>query len=84
MTVNGKRCRASSRLLKVGDRISVVGRDKTRKYVADSLEVRKGHEAPSWLTFDGGKVEGAVTALPTRQDVSFEVQEQLIVELMSK
>ena len=35
-------------------------------------------------TFDEAKLEGAVVALPTRGDVTFEVQEQLIVELMSK
>lgn len=82
--VNGHRCRASSRLMAVGDRLEIQTRDKSRKLVGDALEVRKGHSAPAWLTFDGSKLEGAVIALPTRDDVSFEVHEQLIVELMSK
>lgn len=82
--VNGIRCSASARLVRVGDRITLLGRDKTQKMVKNALEVRKGHSVPSWLSFDDSKLEGAVTALPTRQDVSFEVQEQLIIELMSK
>jgi small subunit ribosomal protein S4 len=82
--VNGLRCMASARLVRVGDHVAVVGREKSKKQVAGALEARKGHTTPSWLTFDATKQEGAVTALPTRQDVSFEVQEQLIVELMSK
>ncbi len=82
--VNGRRCSAASRLGRVGDRLGVLGREKTKKMVASALEVRKGHAAPAWLSFDEAKVEGVVTALPRREDVSFEVQEQLIVELMSK
>lgn len=82
--VNGRRCSAASRLVRVGDRLGVLGREKTKKMVASALEVRKGHAAPAWLSFDEAKVEGVVTALPRREDVSFEVQEQLIVELMSK
>ncbi|MBI4881944.1 MAG: 30S ribosomal protein S4 [Planctomycetes bacterium] len=82
--VNGRRCSAASRLVRVGDRLGVLSREKTRKIVGNALEVRKGHVAPAWLSFDETKVEGAVTALPRREDVTFEVQEQLIVELMSK
>jgi len=82
--VNGTRCTASARLLKVSDSIGLMGRDKTKKMVTNALEVRKGHVAPSWLVFDETKMEGLVNALPTREDVTFEVQEQLIVELMSK
>lgn len=82
--VNGTRCSASSRLVRVGDRITVRGKDKTHKLAKNALEVRKGHTTPAWLVFDEAKLEGAVTTLPTRQDVSFEVQEQLIIELMSK
>ncbi|MFG0319810.1 MAG: 30S ribosomal protein S4 [Planctomycetota bacterium JB042] len=82
--VNGTRCSASSRLVRVGDRISLIAKDKTQKLAKGALEVRKGHTVPSWLSFEESKLEGAVTALPARADVSFEVQEQLIIELMSK
>ncbi len=84
IAVNGKRCSAAARLVRLGDRVSVVGREKSKKQVVGALEARKGHSVPSWLLFDESKNEGAVSAMPTRQDVSFEVQEQLIIELMSK
>lgn len=82
--VNGRRCSASSRLLRVGDRISVLGRETTKKMVNAARELRKGDALAGWLVFDETKLEGALTALPTRENVSFEVQEQLIIELMSK
>ena len=82
--VNGRRCKAASRLLRPGDRVALAPRDKTKKLAQSALEKRGGRSVPSWLTFDADKMEGAVLALPTREDVSLEVQEQLIVELMSK
>jgi small subunit ribosomal protein S4 len=82
--VNGRRCTAASRMLRAGDRLTVLGAEKTQKMVKNALEVRKGHTPPPWLVLDESKLEGALTALPKREDVSYEVQEQLIVELMSK
>jgi len=82
--VNGRRSSAASRMMRVGDHVVVQGKEKSQKLAKNTLEVRKGHTVPSWLTFDESKLEGALTSLPTRQDVSFEVQEQLIIELMSK
>jgi len=82
--VNGRRCTAASRLLRVGDRIGVLPREKTKKLVNAAREIRKGDALSGWLSFDESKLEGALTALPTRENVSFEVQEQLIIELMSK
>jgi small subunit ribosomal protein S4 len=84
VSVNGRRCSASSRLLRVGDRVGILPREKTKKLVTAARELRKGDTQPSWLVFDETKTEGALSALPAREDVSFEVQEQLIVELMSK
>jgi small subunit ribosomal protein S4 len=82
--LNGRRCTAASRLMRVGDRYTVHAAEGSQKIAKDSIELRKGRSLPIWLAFDEAKLEGAVTALPTREDVQFEVQEQLIVELMSK
>ena len=82
--VNGRRSKAASRLLRSGDRIGVAEREKSRKQAKQALEKRQGHSVPSWLQLAPEKLEGAVVALPTREDVTFDVQEQLIVELMSK
>lgn len=39
---------------------------------------------PKWLSYDAKKGEGSVLAMPARDDIDFEVEEHLIVELYSK
>lgn len=82
--VNGRRCDIPSAQLRPGDRIGVGAREALRKAVKESLEQRSSYPTPAWLERDGAALEGRVTAVPARTDVSFDVREQLIVELMSK
>jgi small subunit ribosomal protein S4 len=84
VTVNGHRCDIPSAQLGPGDRVGVGQREPLRKAVKDSLEQRSSYPMPAWLERDGAAIEGRVTAVPSRSDVSFDVREQLIVELMSK
>jgi small subunit ribosomal protein S4 len=84
VTVNGRRCDVPSAQLRPGDRVGVGARESLRKSVKDSLEQRSSYPMPAWLERDGAALEGRVTAVPSRTDVSFDVREQLIVELMSK
>ena len=39
---------------------------------------------PKWLEYDANKAQGKVVAMPQRDDIDFEVEEHLIVELYSK
>ncbi len=39
---------------------------------------------PAWLEIDAPALKGSVKALPTREDITFPMTEQLIVELYSK
>ena len=39
---------------------------------------------PKWLANDAANLTTKVVALPAREDVDFEIEEQLIVELYSK
>ena len=41
-------------------------------------------EIPAWLVVDADNLTGKVNSLPTRVDVSLDVEEHLIVELYSK
>jgi small subunit ribosomal protein S4 len=84
VNVNGRRCDIPSALLRAGDRITLTNRENVRKVAKESLEQRSSYPMPGWLERDGVAIEGRVTVAPTRQDVSFDVREQLIVELMSK
>ena len=39
---------------------------------------------PKWLTFDAQNLTGTVAALPSREDIDYEVQENMIVEFYSR
>jgi small subunit ribosomal protein S4 len=39
---------------------------------------------PKWVGFDPKTLKSKIAELPTKQDVGFPIQEQLIVELYSK
>lgn len=83
-TVNGRKVSIPSMLVKPGDEVGVGKREKTQKLVKANVEVTKGRGRPSWLELDEKACAGKVLSKPTRDEVSIPIQEQLIIELMSK
>ena len=81
--VNGTRVDRPSYLLRVGDTVSVRNRPKSVELVKTNQEAT-GHEPPAFLAIGGDPPEGRMVRLPTRDDVSLPVSEQLVVELCSK
>lgn len=84
--LNGKKANIPSIILKVGDVVTV--RDESRsnakiKELLEDLADAKG-AGTSWLEVDKANATAKVVALPKREDIDFEVDEQLIVELYSK
>lgn len=82
--VNGKAVNIPSYLLKAGDEI--VLKEKSRK-VACILEAmgtvaRRG--VPQWISLNKEGFQASVKMLPTREELTMPVQEQLVVELYSK
>jgi len=83
-TLNGKKVNIPSLIVKTGDVISVKERSRDSdkfKYLIDSLDSRI---TPKWIDVDKDNAVATVTMLPTREDVDFPFEEQLIVELYSK
>ncbi|MDG4475972.1 30S ribosomal protein S4 [Thiovibrio frasassiensis] len=82
--VNGRKVNIPSFRVSINDVITL--KEKSRKVAAinESLEavVRRG--VPSWLELDKDNYKGTVKALPSRQEITMPIQEQLIVELYSK
>lgn len=81
--VNGRRLNRPGYLVAGGDRIGVKPAERSRKFIRQSL----GDGGPSvqpWLQLDPERLEGIVTALPTREDVQIPVEEQLIIEMCSR
>ncbi len=82
--VNDGKIDIPSYQVKVGDVVSLSARAVKNAFVQASVEAVKGRGVPRWLELDSANLSAKVLALPTRDDVSFPIQEQLIVELYSK
>lgn len=84
INVGERRCSVPSYNLELNEEISVRKGERSQKFVRKRAEENKGKQLPPWLSFDLEGLKGKVVALPTREDVSIPVSEQLIVELLSK
>lgn len=82
--VNGKKVDIPSYQVKPGDIIELREKSRHIQSMVDSLDavVRRG--IPQWLEMRKDTLSGQVKALPTREDITTPIQEQLIVELYSK
>ena len=82
--VNGKKVSIPSYLVKVAEEVQV--REKSRKMllISDSMETVARRGVPQWLELDKDNFKGVVKMLPTREELTMPIQEQLIVELYSK
>jgi len=82
--VNGRRVNIASRLVRVGDKVSIKDSDKSRNMIRARLEDLGEPQVQNWLKLDMTKLEGEVVAVPTRDDVMIPVEENLIVEFCSR
>jgi small subunit ribosomal protein S4 len=82
--VNGRKIDIPSYQVRVGDQLALAPRAAKNAQVQSSVEAVKGRGVPRWLELDAANLSARVLALPARDDVSFPIQEQLIVELYSK
>ncbi len=83
-TLNGRRVNIPSLQVKVGDVIEVRERNRQSPIILEAQQVIARRGTPAWLEVEGEKLKGKVIALPTREDVQFPINEQLIVELYSR
>ena len=82
--LNGKRVTVPSIQVRPADRITLRPRDTTKAVVQGYLALASGRTPPQWLKLDPDSFEATVEALPTREDVSIQINEQLIVEFCSR
>ena len=82
--VDGKKVNIPSYICRVGDVIAVRESKKTNRAVVDALEANKNMAVPSWIDYNKDKMEAKIVRTPVRDDLDFEVQESLIVELYSR
>jgi small subunit ribosomal protein S4 len=87
ISVNGKRVKSPSYLVKEGDSVALVESTlKNQPFVESVIEKRMniGIKVPEWLELQKKDRKGVVLRLPNRTDISVPVEEHLIVELYSK
>lgn len=83
-TVNGSRVNIPSYEVKLGDVIAVSEKSCSNNRFKKLKEDDAFVAAPKWLERDKNTLSGKVIALPARDDIDFEIAENLIVELYSK
>ncbi len=81
--VNGKKVDIPSYSVKVGDVITVRAKSAEIE-MFKSLREGTTVVTPKWLAFEAANLKGTVSALPTREDIDFELQENMIVEYYSR
>lgn len=81
-TLNGHKANIPSILVKVGDVIAVKDTESTK--IKELVETMGDRIVPKWLEVDKTNGSAKVVAMPERDDIDFEFNEQLIIELYSK
>ena len=83
-TINQKKVNIPSYQVKVGEVIEIKEKSRKVPLFIEAMEtvVRRG--IPPWVELDKDQFRGTLKALPTREDLTMPIQEQLIIELYSK
>ncbi len=82
--VDGRKAQTPSIRLRPGAKVEVRERSRKIARIAGALDALEGRSVPQWLEIDKDAFAGTVKALPTREDITLPIQEQLIVELYSR
>ena len=82
--VNGRKVNIPSYSVRSGDVIDLKDRSKKVARIAEAIEAVDRRGVPAWLELDKAGFKGTVRTLPSREDITMPIQEQLIVELYSK
>jgi small subunit ribosomal protein S4 len=84
LEVNGVRTNIPSFRVREGDKIEVRAKSRKTEYFKQLKDAIGGAPKPEWVDVDADKLVGTVTAMPTRDQMPLEVNEQLVVEYYSR
>ena len=70
--------------VKVGDEIKVKEKSKKIPIIQEAQEVLDRRGYPDWMEIDSENYKGTIKTEPQREDITFPINEHLIVELYSK
>ena len=84
ITVNGVVVNIPSYQIQTGDAVAIRQKAKEQLRIKSALDLASQRTPIDWVSVDSSKLEGQFTRKPEREDLSSEINEQLIVELYSK
>ncbi|HEU4618160.1 MAG TPA: 30S ribosomal protein S4 [Gammaproteobacteria bacterium] len=84
ISVNDKVVNIPSYQVKAGDRIAVRERAKSQTRVKAALDIAGQVGFPEWVEVDDKNMQGVLKALPERDEILPDINENLVVELYSK
>ena len=84
VTLNGHKADIPSILVKPGDVVAIREKSKNSARIKEIVEDNAKKVIPQWLDMDKNTLTGKVIRLANREDIDYEVEEHLIVELYSK
>jgi small subunit ribosomal protein S4 len=82
--VNGRRVTVPNFRVKAGDEVTLSPDLTKNVFLQAAVESSSGRGVPEWLRLDAENLKGSVVREPQRTDVTYPIEEQLIVELYSK
>jgi len=82
--VNDRKVDVSDYTLKIGDKVTLKGSERSLKRVKQQLESNPNFTTQGWLQLDRDKPAATVVAMPARSDVQIPVEAQLVVEFCSR
>lgn len=82
--VNGRRVTIPNFRVKAGDEVTLTPDLAKNVFLQAAVESSSGRGVPEWLRLDAENLKGSVVREPQRTDVTYPIEEQLIVELYSK
>lgn len=82
--LNGKKVDIPSIQLRSGDTLMVHESSRKIPAIAEAQEVLARRGCPDWLAVQSDQFLGEIKAVPQREDITYPVNENLIVELYSK
>lgn len=82
--VNGAKVNIPSYQVQANDVIAVREKSKNQLRIQSALNLAAQRGDVAWVNVDSSKMEGTFTRLPDREELSAEINENLIIELYSK
>jgi len=76
--IDGRKTDIASFLVKPGQAITF--KEGIHKLLRENMEQNAGHNVPGWLEWNPAQLTAKILALPTPEDVPFEVNMNLIIE----